>query len=202
LWLRIVRSANVFTGWQSNDGENWTNSHAVTLAMTSAVLLGLTVTSHRNDALNTAAFDRVSFTALPPGTSSWSAFANLWFAGGHPGTAPEADANQDGLANFFAYSAGLSPWVQTMPGNGGSPVFGVRDGFLSATYTRLRRRFDFDCVVEVSSDLVTWNSGPGYTVESGVAPVDDLREQVTVRDALPIGAPVRRFIRLRGAVFP
>jgi regulation of enolase protein 1 (concanavalin A-like superfamily) len=202
LWLRIVRSGNVFTGWQSYDGESWTNNHAITLAMTSPVLLGLAVTSHRNDSLNTAAFDHVSVTALPPGTSSWSAFANLWFAAGQPGSARGADANQDGLANFFAYSAGLSPWVQATPENGGSPVFGVRDGFLSVTFTRLRRRFDFDCVVEVSSDLVTWNSGPGFTVETGSAPLDDLREQVTFRDAFPIGEANRRFIRLRATMLP
>ena len=201
LWLRIVRSGNTFTGWQSDDGLTWSNTHAVTLGMTSAVLLGLTVTSHQNNALNTAVFDHVNVTGLPPGTSSWSAFQSLWFAAGEPNSAPEADANKDDLPNLLAYSAGLSPWIRATPDNGGSPFFGIRDGFLAMTYTRLRHRFDFDCVVEVSGDLVTWNSGPGFTAESGIVPLDDIREQVTVRDAMPAGGSTQRFIRLRG-IYP
>ena len=201
LWLRIVRSGNTFTGWQSDDGLTWSNTHAVTLGMTSAVLLGLTVTSHQNNALNTAVFDHVNVTGLPPGTSSWSAFQSLWFAAGEPNSAPEADANKDDLPNLLAYSAGLSPWIRATPDNGWSPFFGIRDGFLAMTYTRLRHRFDFDCVVEVSGDLVTWNSGPGFTVESGIVPLDDIREQVTVRDAMPAGGSTQRFIRLRG-IYP
>ncbi len=201
LWLRIVRSGNTFTGWQSDDGLTWTNTHAVTLGLTSAVLLGLTVTSHQNNALNPAVFDQVNVTSLPPGTSSWSSFQNLWFAAGEPNSAPEADANKDDLPNLLAYSAGLSPWIRATPDNGGSPFFGIHDGFLAMTYTRLRHRFDFDCVVEVSGDLVTWNSGPGFTAESGIVPLDDIREQVTVRDAMPAGGSTQRFIRLRG-IYP
>jgi regulation of enolase protein 1 (concanavalin A-like superfamily) len=201
LWLRIVRSGNTFTGWQSDDGLTWSNTHAVTLGMTSAVLLGLTVTSHQNNALNTAVFDHVSVTSLPPGTSSWSAFQSVWFAAGEPNSAPEADANKDGLVNLLAYGAGLSPWIRATPENGGSPFVGIHDGFLAMTYTRLRHRFDFDCVVEVSGDLVTWNSGPGFTVESGIVPLDAVREQVTVRDAMPAGDSNQRFIRLRG-IYP
>ena len=198
LWLRIVRSGNTFTAWQSNDGSTWTNAHAVTLAMTSAVLLGLTVTSHRNDTLNTAAFDQVGVASLPVGTSSWSAYQSVWFAAGEPNNGPGADANTDGLANLFAYGAGLSPWLQATPENGGLPFVGFHNGFLAMTYTRLRNRFDFDYVVEVSGDLVTWNSGPDATVETAVLPLDDLREQVTVRDALPTSAANQRFIRMRG----
>jgi regulation of enolase protein 1 (concanavalin A-like superfamily) len=201
LWLRIVRSGNTFTAWKSDDGSTWTNAHAVTLAMTSAVLLGLTVTSHRNDTLNTATFNHVSVTSLPPGTSSWSAYQSVWFAAGEPHSAPEADVNKDGLANLLAYSAGLSPWIRATPENGGSPFVGIHNGLLAMTYTRLRNRFDFDSVVEVSGDLVTWNSGPSFTVEIGIVPLDDVREQVTVRDAGPAGDSNQRFIRLRG-IYP
>ena len=201
-WLRIVRSGDRFTAWHSDDGQTWTKQHAVTLAMTSAVLLGLTVTSHRNDTLNTATFDHVSLTALPAGTSGWGAFRDLWFVAGQAGSAPEADANQDGLANLLAYSAGLSPWVPATAANGGIPVVGIHHGFLSMTYTRLRNRLDFDCIAEVSSDLATWHSGPDFTVETGVVALDDLREQVTVRDAQPAGGTHRRFIRLRGTLLP
>lgn len=206
LWLRIVRSGNTFTGWQSNDGETWTNSHAVTLAMNSEILVGLAVTSHNNEALNTAIFDNVSLAALPPGTSSWSAFQNFRFTPEQLAnaelSAPDADANQDGMANLFAYSSGISPWLKATPENGGYPVVGIQDGFLSITYTRLRQRFDFECIGEVSSDLRTWNSGAGFTMETEVAPLDDIREQVTVRDTIPHESVAQRFIRLRATYSP
>lgn len=206
LWLRIVRSGNTFTAWQSNDGETWTNSHAVTLTMNSDVLVGLAVTSHNNDTLNTAIFDKVSLAVLPPGTSSWNSFQNTWFSAGQLAnanlSAPDADANHDGLANLFAYTSGISPWLRATTGNGGFPIVGIQNGILSITYSRLRRRFDFECIGEVSSDLKTWNSGAGVTLETEVIPLDDVREQVTVRDAVPNDGVDQRFMRLRGTFLP
>jgi hypothetical protein len=70
-------------------------------------------------------------------------------------------------------------------------------GFLTITYPRLKNRLDFDFVVEVSSDLVTWNSGPAHTLETSVTPLDATREQVTVRDRTSMNASSRRFIRLK-----
>jgi hypothetical protein len=70
-------------------------------------------------------------------------------------------------------------------------------GFLSITFPRLKNRLDYDFVVEVSSDLVTWNSGPVYTLETSVTPLDATREQVTVRDLTSMSASSRRFIRLK-----
>jgi len=206
LWLRIVRSGDTFTGWQSNDGATWTNSHAVTLAMSSEVLVGLAVTSHNNGALNTAIFDNVGLAVLPLGTSSWNSFQNTWFSAGQLAnaslSAPDADPNQDGMANVFAYTSGISPWLRATTENGVYPIVGIQDGFLSITYTRLRRRFDFECIGEVSSDLRTWNSGAGFTIETKVVPLDDIREQVTVRDAAPIFGVDQRFMRLRGTFLP
>ena len=69
LWLRIARSGNSFTGWQSNDGVTWTNSFTVTPTMNSAVVVGLVVTSHNNNFLNTAVFDQVNVSgATAPAT--------------------------------------------------------------------------------------------------------------------------------------
>ena len=206
MWLRIVRSGDTFTGWQSNDGEAWANSHTVTIAMNPEVLVGLAVTSHNNGALNTAIFDNVSLAVLPPGTSSWNSFQNTWFSAGQLAnaslSAPDADPNHDGLANVFAYTSGISPWLRATTENGGFPIVGIRNGYLSIIYTRLRRRFDFECIGEVSSDLRTWNSGAGFTMETEVVPLDAIREQVTVRDAAPISAADQRFMRLRGTFLP
>jgi regulation of enolase protein 1 (concanavalin A-like superfamily) len=274
LWLRITRSGNTLTGWQSNDGATWAISHAVSLAMNSNVLVGLAVTSHKNDALNTAIFDSVSLTTNkatatvtlgnlsasyngsakaatattdPTGltvnftydgsataptavgsyavvatindasyqgsasgtlviTWSWNAFQNLWFAPGQIAnadvSAPTADANQDGLKNFFAYSSGISPWIQATTENGGFPIVAIQSGFLTITYTRLKQRFDFDCVPEVSSDLATWNSGAGFTTQTEVTPLDDIRERVQVRDTIPSENTNQRYMRLSGVFLP
>lgn len=206
LWLRIVRSGDTFTTWQSNDGESWTNSHAVTMAMDSEVLVGLAVTSHINGALNTAIFDNFSLTALPPGTSSWRTFQNIWFTPEQLVnanlSAPDADANADGMANLLAYASGVSPWLRATTDNGGVPIVGIRNGFLSITYTRLTQRFDVECIGEVSSDLRTWNSGEGFTIETEMIPLDDIREQVTVRDTVPTDLVDQRFMRLRATFAP
>ncbi len=206
MWLRIVRSGDTFTAWQSNDGETWANSHTVTFAMNSEVLVGLAVTSHNNGALNTAIFDNVSLAVLPPGTSSLNSFQNTWFSAGQLAnaslSAPDADPNHEGLANVFAYTSGISPWLRATTENGGFPIVGIRNGYLSITYTRLRQRFDFGCIGEVSSDLRTWNSGTGFTMETEVIPLDEIREQVTLRDAIPTDDVDQRFMRLRGTFLP
>lgn len=176
------------------------------MAMNSEVLVGLSVTSHNNAALNTAIFNNVSLAALPPGTSSWSVFQNIWFTPEQLVnanlSAPAADANADGLANVFAYTSGISPWLPATTDNGGLPIVCVQDGFLSITFTRLRQRFDFEFIGEVSSDLRTWNSGEGFTIETKIVPLDDIREQVTVRDTVPTDFVDQRFMRLRATHMP
>jgi regulation of enolase protein 1 (concanavalin A-like superfamily) len=274
LWLRMTRSGNTLTGSQSDDGATWTHTHTVTLVMNSDVLAGLVVTSHKNDALNTAIFDSVSLTinkatatvtlgnlvatyngsaraatatTVPAGltvhytydgssaaptsvgsyavvatiddanyqgstsgtlviTWSWNAFQNLWFTpeqiSNTDVSSPTADANQDGLKNFFAYSSGISPWIQAKTENGGFPIVEIQSGFLTIAYTRLKQRFDFDCIPEVSSDLATWSSGSGFTIQTEVTPLDDVRERVKVRDVVPSENINQRFMRLRGVFLP
>ena len=201
LWLRISRSGNTFTGWQSDDGATWRNQHTVILPMNSAVQIGLAVTSHKNDTLNTATFQNVDLSALPSGTSSWSSFQNRWFTASQIAevnvSSPTADANRDGHANLFSYGSGLSPLTSMSGISNPYPVILDSGGFLTITYPRLKNRLDFDFVVEVSSDLVTWNSGPAHTMETSVISLDTFREQVTVRDRTSMNASSRRFIHLK-----
>jgi regulation of enolase protein 1 (concanavalin A-like superfamily) len=200
-WLRILRSGNTFIGWQSEDGATWTDQHTVTFPMNAAVQVGLAVTSHKNDTLNTATFQNVDIIALPSGTSSWSSFQNHWFTAQQIAdvnlSSPSADANRDGFANLFSYGSGLSPLTSMSGISNPYPVILDSGGFLSITFPRLKNRLDYDFVVEVSSDLVTWNSGPVYTLETSVTPLDATREQVTVRDLTSMNASSRRFIRLK-----
>lgn len=45
-WLRLARSANVFTAYASIDGERWLSLGSVTIAMPSTIYLGMAVSSH------------------------------------------------------------------------------------------------------------------------------------------------------------
>ena len=68
-WVRLVRSGNTFTAYRSTDGAAWTAVGSETITMTSAVYVGLAVTSHNNTALATATFDNLSVVTLP---SPWA----------------------------------------------------------------------------------------------------------------------------------
>jgi glucose/arabinose dehydrogenase/regulation of enolase protein 1 (concanavalin A-like superfamily) len=61
-WVRLVRSGNNFSAYQSADGTNWTLVGTATLTMASNVYIGLAVTSHNNTVLNTSTFTNVSVT--------------------------------------------------------------------------------------------------------------------------------------------
>jgi len=61
-WLKLTRSGNTITAYTSPDGTNWTQVGTTTISMTDPVTIGLFVTSHNPNALNTSTFDNVSVT--------------------------------------------------------------------------------------------------------------------------------------------
>jgi len=63
-WVRLDRSGNVFTAYQSTDGTNWTLVGIQTIAMGQNVFVGLGVSSHVSSTTATAAFDRVTITGF------------------------------------------------------------------------------------------------------------------------------------------
>jgi PA14 domain len=62
-WVRVRRVGNAFTAFASADGTAWTQVGSDTLAMGTAVYIGLAVTSHNNAVTATDVFDNVSATA-------------------------------------------------------------------------------------------------------------------------------------------
>jgi hypothetical protein len=60
--VRVVRSGNMFTAYNSTDGSSWTSMGSVTIAMGTNVYIGLAVTSHNNGTLCTATFDNLEVT--------------------------------------------------------------------------------------------------------------------------------------------
>lgn len=121
----------------------------------------------------------------------------------HSGKLPDvADgswANGDGTSNLLAYAAGLDPWTRATAANGGVPFATNATGYLALTFVRLKNAPDLTHTVEVSPDLATWNSGPGHTTQLSVTSLDATREQVTVRDNVPMSGSTRRAMRLKVA---
>jgi hypothetical protein len=113
-------------------------------------------------------------------------------------SAPNDDADHDGTPNLLEFIFGTSP---TLPGpptptpTSFVDISGQR--FLQISIPRLQNHLSM-VSVEVSGDLVNWNSGTSYTTELSNTP-----EVIMVRDLLPSGPGLpRRFMRVRAVVQP
>ncbi len=70
-YIRLVRSGNNFSGYQSTDGINWTLVGTTTLSnMPNSFLVGFGVSSNVSGTLSTATFDKVSFMSSVPQRSA------------------------------------------------------------------------------------------------------------------------------------
>ncbi|MBN1392528.1 MAG: DUF1349 domain-containing protein [Sedimentisphaerales bacterium] len=63
-WVRLVRSGNTFTGYESADGAVWTLVDSVSITMATDVYIGLCVTSHSDGDICTAVIDNVGFSMI------------------------------------------------------------------------------------------------------------------------------------------
>jgi len=124
--------------------------------------------------------------------ASWAEWQQAELAG-EPLDDPLDDPDHDGTCNQLEYVFGSDPLVPGPPPH--TPVSIVAVGGEKFQQITVPRRSDRPAtlVVEVSSDLVGWQSGPGYTVE-----VANNLDEWVVRDAVPVdAASPRRFIRVR-----
>src|SRR5207249_4148774 len=65
-WVKLVRTGNTFSGYQSGDGANWILVGTDTITtMATGVYIGIAVTAHNNTILCTATLDNVSLTGTP-----------------------------------------------------------------------------------------------------------------------------------------
>ncbi len=56
-WIKLVRRGNIFTGYESADGESWNYVDSEQIDMNETVYIGLAVTAHNDNALCEAHFD-------------------------------------------------------------------------------------------------------------------------------------------------
>jgi subtilisin family serine protease len=110
-----------------------------------------------------------------------------------------ADPNHNGLPNLLEFALNRDPKALNF-----SPPLGSNwrtsngSTFLTVSYTRLLGAAGVSYTVEVSQDLLTWNSGSLYTQD--VSAIDDgngLTQTVTVQTLLPVRGTPHLFTRLR-----
>ena len=145
-----------------------------------------TVTVTASDAAGNAASKTFTITV----TRSFA-----WFQGayGLSGANPAADAGH-GMPYLTAYAFGMNP---NAPDRSLLPSATCQNGFLQISCPRYMDASDLTYLVEVSGDLRQWNSGPGYTQQVSVTPIDASRQQVVERDLIPTINAIPRFIRIR-----
>lgn len=99
----------------------------------------------------------------------------------------------DGIPNLLKYALGLNP---NRPSVSGLPLLGQASvggaSYLTLTFTDQSALTDITYTVQVSSDLLTWQSGPLYTLRTD----NGATNTAVFRDLTPIGSVPRRFIRL------
>lgn len=121
--------------------------------------------------------------------SHWSALNAVPFAQLDPQNDPDAD----GLPNLLEYALGLDPMrSDNAAALVASPMEHANNTYLSLLIPMNPDAEDVALTIEVSSDLVTWFSGPAHTTV-----VADTAESRLVRDNTPLSSSPRRFMRVR-----
>ena len=106
----------------------------------------------------------------------------------------------DAIPNLLKYALGLNPWTDGVSGLPVATLVTTGGGiYPTLTYTQALSATDITYTVQVSTDLATWNSGPGYTVTTGTTySQDGETESVTVQSATPVsGSNAALFMRLQ-----
>jgi hypothetical protein len=121
----------------------------------------------------------------PTGFSAWAATNSV--------SADFSDKDNDGLNNFLEYALGRNP---NAPDTTGVSVAGVQNvsgsNYPTLTITRNGILSDVNYTVQVSTDLVHWNSGPAFTTT-----ITNTASQLVVRSNTPISpSSPPQFLRL------
>ena len=118
-WVRLDRSGNEFTAYQSKDGVAWTFVCRDAVAMPETVLVGLAGTSVNQTATTLATFDNV---AVVPGTPAAPV------APPAPPVLPDGWLRQDIGTVGFTGDTSYGASAFTVKG-GGADIYGTADGF-------------------------------------------------------------------------
>jgi len=125
-------------------------------------------------------------------------FASFLSSYGVTDTNPADDPYNTGIPNLLAYAFDVDP---AAPDRANLPVLGTLNGYLTISFVQsIPPPTDITYTVQVSNDLINWNSGTGFTVPvSTTTNSGGATQTVTVRDnVLLSAAPTKkRFIRVQ-----
>ena len=105
-----------------------------------------------------------------------------------------ADPDHDGIGNLLEYAFGSNP---TLADTSHLPTLSVQNGCLAISFIQRVAPTDLTYAVEVSGDMITWNSGSSYTTQVSATPIDAATQRVVARDNTLTSAAGSRFIRVR-----
>jgi hypothetical protein len=145
------------------------------------------------EAYNAAGY--FDFTGIEDITTPTQSPYATWFAA-YPSitdTTPTDDPNNIGAPNLLAYAFNLDPTKSAVTG---LPVVTAQNGYLTISFVERNLPTDLIYTVQVSSDLVTWNSGSTYTTPVSTTAIDSATQRVVVRDNIPSSSGSTRFIRV------
>jgi hypothetical protein len=138
------------------------------------------------------------FTVNPSTYASWEA---RYFTAAQQAdlstSGPAANPSGDGLSNLLKYAFGLDPGAGDFTHRPTVTTQNVSgSNYLEISYRQQRFATDLTYLVQVSDDLITWNSGSSYTTVVGESDNGDGTSQITVRDLTAVSSQPKRFIRL------
>jgi glucose/arabinose dehydrogenase/regulation of enolase protein 1 (concanavalin A-like superfamily) len=109
-WLKLQRTGNTFTSWESTDGNTWTQIGSTSVTMSGSATIGLFVTSHNIGQYSSVAFDHVQVkgTVNNPVPPPWA----------------DTDVGSAAIAGSASYNSG----VFTVNG-AGTDIWGTYDQF-------------------------------------------------------------------------
>ena len=122
-WVKLMRTGNVITGYESPDGANWTMVGSDTFTMGATVLIGVGVSSHVAGSTATATFDNVTVIAaspaanVPPTVSLTSPAAGATFTAPASISLGASASDSDGVVSKVEFFSGstLLGTVTTAP---------------------------------------------------------------------------------------
>lgn len=169
----------------------WTTTGATDIGYTMLGYSGGT-TGANQSALDEIRFGQTFADVTPTFTPSESwRLTHFGIATATGSAADTADPDGDGTTNLMEYalaSLPMSAISRALPAVATTAIGG--QDYLSLNVPWNTTATDLQFIVEVSDDLVTWNSGPAYTtvVSSGAT--------LIVRDNVPLSSTTKRFMRL------
>jgi hypothetical protein len=163
MWLKLNRTGDVFSAYQSTDGVTWgTAVGTVTVSMTANVYVGMALTAHTTSAIATAAFSNVSVTGsnAAPSVSITSPANNATILPGNITLTANATDSDGTISKVEFFNGSTSIGVSTSTA---SPYSLTWANVAAGTYALTAKATD-------NKSAITTSTAVNITVATNVAP--------------------------------